>query len=181
MDQPIDRLFVRAREGDKCAENELFRYLHERFTDIARRRVWEAKSREDVVHQALQTVLEKYKTAASIGSFGGWAYGVLDFTIVHYVEKKTKEDKLFVRRSEANRAPEPWCEQPDPVLKKRLMDCLVQVIKRYPRFAPILDLLLEEWKPREISRELRIKPGNLYVILYRARRLLENCLEKGRI
>ena len=181
MDQPIDRLFVRAREGDRCAEDELFRYLRERFTDIARRRVWEAKAREDVVHEALETVLEKYKTHVSIRRFSRWVHGVLAFTILHYIEKKTKKDKLFVRRQEINRAPEPWCEQPDPVLKKRLMDCLAQVIKRDRRFAPILDLLLEEWKPSEISRELGIKPGKLYVILYRARRLLENCLEKGRI
>ncbi|MCK4787464.1 MAG: hypothetical protein KAV87_27145 [Desulfobacteraceae bacterium] len=181
MDRLVDRLFAKAKEGNQGAQEELFQCLRERFAAIARRRIWEPKSREDVVHEALQIVLEKYKTDASIRSFGGWAYGVLDFTIIHYAERKTKEGKLFVEPSETNRGPEPRCEQSDPLLKKRLMDCLVQVIKRYPRFAPILDLLLEEWKPNEISRELRIKPNNLYVILYRARRLLENCLEKGRI
>lgn len=181
MDQFIDRLFVKAKEGNQGAEEELFQYLLVRFAAITRRRIWEAKCREDVVQEALQIVLEKYKTDASIRSFGGWAYGVLDFTIVHYAERKTKEGKLFVESPETNQGSESWCEQSDPLLKKRLMDCLAQVIKRYPRFAPILDLLLEEWKPNEISRELRIKPNNLYVILYRARRLLENCLEKGRI
>lgn len=181
MDRLIDRLFTKAKEGDQGAEEELFQYLLERFTAIARRRVWEAKYREDVVQEALQIVLEKYKSDTSIETFGSWAYGVLDFTIIHHVERKTKEDKLFVKPPRNNRGPESWCEQSDPLLKKRLMDCLAKVIKRYPRFAPILDLLLEEWKPNEISGKLGIKPGNLYVILYRARRLLENCLEKGRI
>ena len=55
----INELYNLARDGDKSAESELFRELTERFWVFAHRKVWDKEKAEEIVQNALATVIAK--------------------------------------------------------------------------------------------------------------------------
>lgn len=175
----MDKLLARAREGDGKAEKELFEYLFVRFKALAKRRIGEGEA-EDIAQEACLTVLQKYKTETFTKGFEAWAYRILRNKIGNYIQKINKE-KDFVRERELekpkpNPRPEWYVE-----LKRRLIDCLKQIMKRNRLYARVLNPIHQGYKTDEICQRLQIKPNHLYVILNRARRMLRTCLEKGRL
>ena len=171
---------IKAREGDEKAERELFQYLFVRFSALAKRRIGKGEA-EDVAQEACLTVLQKYKTETFTKGFEPWAYGVLKMKIGNYMQGLMVKQKGLAPESEADRATSASSPAPNYDLKRKLIHCLKQIIKRNRLYARALNLIHQGYQAYEISQRLRVRPNNLYVILNRGRRLLKTCLETGAI
>lgn len=169
---------TKARKGDEKAERELFQYLFVRFKTLAKRRIGKGEA-EDVAQEACVTVLQKYKTETFTKSFEAWAHGVLKMKIGNYMQGLMVKQKGVAPESEADQAAGASSPAPNYDLKRKLIDCLKQIIKRNRLYARALNFVHQGYQTDEISRKLRIRPNNFYVILNRGRRLLRTCLETG--
>jgi len=173
----LEILYRRAIEGDSRSENELFKRLTVSFRVIAQRRVWDESHAEEVVQNALLAVAQKYRSVEIDSSMSGWVHSILNNKIMDYVKsKKTTRGSARVKPlGENDGVP----ADSDPMLKSRLLVCLRKINKASNRFARILNLRYLGYSTEEICEKLRIKKNNFYVILSRARSLLESCLSKG--
>ena len=176
----MDDLLARAAGGDEQAERELFQYLFVRFRTLAKRRIGEGEA-EDIAQEACLTVLQKYKSEKFTKGFEAWAYGVLKMKIGNYMQGLMVKQKRLTREEEAERTTKVATAEPYYHLKRKLMECLKQLIKPNQLYARVLNFVHQGYKTDEICRRLRIKSNNFYVILSRGRRLLKTCLETGRV
>jgi RNA polymerase sigma-70 factor (ECF subfamily) len=175
----LEILYKRAIEGDSRSENELFRRLSVSFRVIAQRRVWDEYQAEEVVQEALLAVAQKYRSLEINNSIAGWAHNVLNNKIMDYVKsKKTARGSARVKTlGESDGS----CPEPDPMLKSRLLVCLRKISRANDRFARILNFKYLGYSTEEVCKKLGIERNNFYVILSRARSLLELCLNKGKL
>ena len=175
----LNSLQVKARQGDRQAEERLFQYLHVNFRLFAQHRVWNAEDSEEVVQDALKTIVIKYKDLEVETSFAAWAHGVLIRKILDYV--KVKQLRAAHRAETSN--PVHWHGQapPDPALKSRLLDCLKKVSRIHRQHARVLTLHYQGYSTSEICQRLKVKTGNFYVMLSRARIQMARCLETGAV
>ena len=176
----MDECLSKARNGDERAEKQLFQGLFARFKTLAKRRIGEGEA-EDIAQEACLTVLQKYKTETFAKGFEPWAYGVLRMKIGNYMQGLMVKQKDLAPEAEADQTQKSTFRQPDRDLKRKLIDCLKQLVKLNRLYARALNLIHQGYKTLEISQKLRIKRSNLYVILNRGRRLMRNCLETGRV
>ena len=176
----MDKLLARAKEGDEKAEKELFQHLFVRFKALAKRRIGEGEA-EDIAQEACLTVLEKYKTETFTKGFEAWAYGVLKMKIGNYMQGLMVKQKALAPESVADQAQKLASTEHDYDLKRKLIDCLKQIIIRNRIYARALNFIHQGYKVDEICLRLKIKANNFYVILNRGRRLLKTCLETGTI
>jgi RNA polymerase sigma factor (sigma-70 family) len=176
----MNELLSKARDGDEKAEKQLFQYLFVRFKTFAKRRIGEGEA-EDIAQEACVTVLQKYKSETFTRGFEAWAYGVLKMKIGNYMQGLLVKQKSLVSEAEADHAERISSPEPGYDLKRKLIDCLKQLLKFNRFYARVLNLIYQGYDTGEISRRLRIKPNSSYVILNRGRRYLRTCLETGRI
>lgn len=176
----MDNLLAKAQKGDEKAEKKLFQYLFVRFKAIAKRRIGEGEA-EDIAQDACLTVLQKYKTETFSKGFEAWAYGVLKMKIGNYIQGLMVKQKSLAPESEADQTLKSSSPEPDYNLKRKLIDCLKQIIKRNPLYARVLNFIHQGYQTSEICKRLQIRPNNFYVILNRGRGMLKTCLETGRI
>ena len=174
----INALFYRAKNGDIKAENALLKQLDESFRLIVQRRIWNDIDSEDIMQEAMVTILKKYKDLEIKTSFGAWAYRVLNNKMMDYVQKKTIRKKLDEQRI---KDAEPVPAAPDPDLKEQIISCFKKISGTNLRHARILNLHYQGYTVEEICEKMSIKRNNAYVLLNRARTALELCLEKGRL
>jgi DNA-directed RNA polymerase specialized sigma24 family protein len=81
----LNNLYRLARLGDKAAEQQLMGHLTVSFHLVAQHRLWDEQEAEEVVQEALVTILTKYREVEIETSFGGWTYGVLQNKIMECV------------------------------------------------------------------------------------------------
>jgi RNA polymerase sigma factor (sigma-70 family) len=175
----METLLLRARQGDKDAENEIFETLLVRFRLFAGQKIGDREAVEDIAQKACLTVLQKYKTQEFSVGFEVWAYGVLRMNIKGYYHQVIAErDRSAPGISiETVKAPEP--ENVDPHIELMLLKCLEKVVRVNPRYARILNLVHLGFKSDEICQKMKITRNNFYVTLNRARSLLWTCLNQG--
>jgi len=176
----MESLIAKAREGDEKAEKELFQYLFVRFKSIAKRRIGKSEA-EDIAQEACVTVLQKYKNETYTKGFEAWAYGVLKMKIGNYIQGLMVKQKSLASESDADQTLINSSPEPDYNLKRKLLDCLKQMIKHNPLYARVLNFIHQGYQTSEICERLKIKPNNFYVILNRGRGILKTCLETGSI
>ncbi len=87
----IEDLIPRARAGDRDAENALFERLRARILALAKKKVWDEHSAEDLAQETLGTVLEKYRTAEMPRGFLAWAFTVLHNKVGNYLKRRRLE------------------------------------------------------------------------------------------
>ncbi len=175
----LSDLVEKARSGDNNAEDRLFQILRARFASIAKRRVREKETAEDIVQQACVTVLQKYKTEEFRAGFEAWAYCVLRMKIGNYIQAKSSSRESLDDGTVLDRLPEKSPSDPD--LERKLIDCLRKIIKVYPRYARVLSLSYQGFISDEICNRLNVTKTNLYSLLSRGRSVLSLCLETGRV
>ena len=177
----INRLYETARSGDKSAEDRLFAYLSARFGVFARLRITNRQEAEDIVQETLATIAAEYREMTFTASFSAWAYKVLNNRLLAYLQtKKRRGDRL---------EPDPYgtlvadsaADNPDPELKRRLLDCLRKLLGVNPRYARALSQHYQGYSTEEICDRIGIKANTFYSLLSRARSMLDGCLEKGEI
>lgn len=173
----IDDLYNALKSGDISAENALFRKLHEAFLFFVRHKIWNQEDVEEVVQETLLTISEKYKNIEFESSFSAWAYRLLQFKLMNYYRSKRSRRKLLKGAAQRWRDA-PVIDPEEPVLIRKLAECLKKVNAVNHRYARILNLKYQGFSTGEISAKLETTPSNVYNILSRARSLLKLCLEK---
>ena len=172
----LDSLFESALKGNQKAEQELVDILSVRFRLFARRRIWNEQDLEDVIQDAIVTVLKKYKSAAIKGHFAAWAHTVLHYDILKYYRRQNiSRNRLAGGQINADSFSS-W--QPDPEFGTRLLKCLKEMHKRNKRYARILNLHYQGFTTDEICSRLKITSNTHYITLMRARTMLRACLAK---
>jgi RNA polymerase sigma factor (sigma-70 family) len=172
----INKLFQQAHTGNRQAESDLFEQLAARFGLFARRRISRLEDSQEVVQEAMMAVARKWKSLEEEANFAAWAHRVLEVEILRYYRKSYfQEGKLNELRGESLSF-ETWT--PDPVFQGRLLKCLGQVIERNSRYARVLNLHYQGYTADEICERMSVSKNNYYVILSRARTMLEGLLNE---
>jgi len=172
----IGELYSRAIGGDTSAEKQLYQDLLVSFRVIVQRRIWDKLDGEEIVQDALMTIFKKSREINIESSFAGWAHQVLHNKILDYIKlkqlRKRKMDEYISAEGE------PITPAPDPMLRDRIKKCFGEMNKSHKQHARILDLHFQGYSTDEICQSLNITRNNLYVILSRARAMLEACLNQ---
>jgi RNA polymerase sigma factor (sigma-70 family) len=171
----LNELQDAAKKGDHRAEKELFGVLSVRFHLFAYHKVWDEESAQEIAQDALAVVAREYRGLEVRTSFAAWAHQVLEYRILAYIKAKRVRDQRFADDTEQGAS-----GAPDPVLKMKLAKCLGLVGRANRRYARILNLHYQGFSTEEICERLGVSVSNCYVLLSRARAMLEQCLEKGR-
>jgi RNA polymerase sigma factor (sigma-70 family) len=177
MNEPLETLQKRARNGDPQAESELFEALRARFGLFVRQRIGSRDDGEDIVQEALRTVFEKYRAIDFETSFAGWAYTVLTNKILtHARAARVRQEKHQLIRQEQT---EERMSDELSRLEPRLLDCLRKLHAVNKRHARLVNLSYQGYSVEEICRRMNLTRTNLYTILSRARTALQECLDEG--
>jgi RNA polymerase sigma-70 factor, ECF subfamily len=149
---------------------------------------------EDVVQDTLLAVLEKPDRFAGHSSLRTYVTGILKYKIIDVLRAGNREyrlesneeesdadviDALFAPDGHAIEVPRQWGD-PDATLQEKDFFRIMQLcLERLPaRNARVF--MMREWlelDTAEICKELGISSSNLWVILYRARVQLRECLD----
>jgi RNA polymerase sigma-70 factor (ECF subfamily) len=149
---------------------------------------------EDAVQDALIAVLEKPERFAGQSSLRTYVTGILKFKIIDNLRAATRErqidcasdqsedeaiDALFVADGHTREQPLAW-GNPDATLEQKDFFRVLEVcLEKLPAQAARL-FMMREWlelDTEEICKELAVTPANVWVILYRARMRLRECLD----
>jgi len=149
---------------------------------------------EDAVQDALIAVLEKPGAFAGQSSLRTYVTGILKFKIIDCLRLGARErqiesyedqseddaiDALFLADGHVREMPQAWGD-PDQTLQQKDFFKMLEVCldKLPPKAARIF--VMREWlelETDEICKELAISSSNAWVLLYRARVRLRECLD----
>jgi RNA polymerase sigma-70 factor (ECF subfamily) len=149
---------------------------------------------EDAVQDALIAVLEHPERFAGQSSLRTYVTGILKYKIIDNLRSATRErqiepagdqsedeaiDALFAADGHAREMPRQWGD-PDATFEQRDFFRVLEVcLEKLPAKAARI-FMLREWlelETDEICKELAITPANAWVLLYRARLRLRECLD----
>jgi RNA polymerase sigma factor (sigma-70 family) len=173
----INELYDLARDGNKSAESELFKELSDRFWVFAHRKIWDKEKAEEIVQNALATVIAEYRETEISHSFTAWAHKVLENKFLAYIQAKRRQRGRNIPLESVNCLTDNWI--PDPILKTQLLKCLKLVSRSNLRYARILNLHHLGFKRDEVCEKLGMTLSQSYVVMSRARAMLKECLDKG--
>jgi RNA polymerase sigma-70 factor (ECF subfamily) len=154
----------------------------------------DAAAAEDAVQEALLAALAGQASFAGRANLRTWLTGILKHKIVDAIRRQSREpvlaaeaedegaeiDELFTERGHWNERPAAWGD-PDGALEqaqffKALEMCLARLPERTARVFMMREHLGAETD--EICKELAITPTHCWVLLYRARMTLRECLQQ---
>ena len=179
-DMNLKALYKNTKKGDEKSEDKLFQYLSERFGQFAHRRIWDEENAKEIVQEALMLIAKEYRSISFNTSFQAWAYKVLDNKILNYIKKRRQRGDRVVTVADVSEVGNMTIDA-DPELRTSLLECLKKVGKASRRHARILDLHYLGYKTKEICDRLKLSSNGFYIILHRARKMLEICLETGKV
>jgi RNA polymerase sigma-70 factor (ECF subfamily) len=149
---------------------------------------------EDAVQDALMAVLEKPERFAGQSSLRTYVTGILKFKIIDNLRAASRErqidcavdqsedealDALFLADGHTRDTPRQW-GNPDGTLEQKDFFRVLEVcLEKLPAQGARL-FMMREWLELEtddICKELALTPANVWVILYRARLRLRECLD----
>ncbi len=163
---------------------------------VARLQLRNDELAEDVVQDTLVAALQGAAGFSGKSSVKTWLTGILKHKIVDAIRRKKANleltalndegtvddlDALFDDTGHWEQAPAAW-GNPEAALERReffdIMDfCLEKLPPNTARVFMLREVM--ELSSEEICKELAISATNLWVIMYRARILLRECLEKN--
>ena len=177
VSEDINALFEAAREGDPKAERQLLDKLSVRFRLFAYQRIWNQDEAAELAQEALLTIAQEYKSLEVQKSFTAWAYRVMENRLLSRMRSHRVRREAFEREGIAER--QRAVDNPQPELKRKLLECLQRVGGANRRYARILNLNYQGFSTQDICRKLGITENHCYVLLSRARAMLEKCLDQG--
>jgi RNA polymerase sigma-70 factor (ECF subfamily) len=174
---------------DFRAEVETLRPYLLRYASVQLRN---ADAAEDVVQETLLAALAAEASYEGRASLRTWLTGILKHKIVDMLRRARREaplepaqespaefDGLFDERGHWNEHPSPW-EDPDGALhQKQFLAALQACLEGLPARTSQVFLLREHLglETTEICKELGLTSTHCWVLLYRARMALRECLE----
>jgi RNA polymerase sigma-70 factor (ECF subfamily) len=164
---------------------------------VARLQLRDEAQAEDVVQETLLAALASNNFAGK-SSLKTWLTGILKHKIVDAIRRKQREpllagtfddecdisdlDGLF-RSSDSGWATRPadWGDPVQALDRRQFFDVMDLCLEKLPPNTARVFMMREvmELDSAEICAELSITTNNLWVILYRARVLLRECLERN--
>ena len=171
----MKELWEKAAGGDKKAEDEIFAFLRERFAVLVGLLI-KGDDVEDISQEACAAVLKGYKSLKSPFEYNAWALKILRHKIADYFQKRAVEDK-FLSSKYSNGLDGPDAAVYDNhEIMHNLVECLRELIRGFPRYARVLNLVQQGYGTEEICERMTISRNNLYVLLSRGRKVLKDCI-----
>ena len=147
---------------------------------------------EDAVQETLLAALTAEKSFAGRSNLRTWLTGILKHKIIDAIRRSTREatllpeadtsefDALFTERGHWIEPPAAWTDPDASLEQKRFFAALEACLKRLPQKIAQAFMMREHLglETAEICKELAISPTHCWVLLYRARMSLRECLEK---
>jgi RNA polymerase sigma-70 factor (ECF subfamily) len=151
---------------------------------------------EDVVQDTLVAALQGESGFSGRSSLKTWLTGILKHKIVDAIRQRARSpvfasleeecriedfDALFDETGHWENPPADWGNDPESQLsQQQFLDVMQLCLENLPPNTARVFIMREvmELEADEICRELKITSNNLWVILYRARMALRECLER---
>ena len=150
---------------------------------------------EDVVQETLLAALQSESGFSGKSSVKTWLTGILKHKIVDAIRRKTREpafamldeecqiddfDALFDETGHWENPPADWGDPESQLSRQQFFDVMQFCLEKLPPNTGRVFMMREvlELETHEICKELTITSTNLWVILYRARMALRQCLEQ---
>jgi RNA polymerase sigma-70 factor (ECF subfamily) len=154
----------------------------------------DAAAVEDAVQEALVAALAGEAGFAGRANLRTWLTGILKHKIVDAIRRQAREprlpddpeaaledfDALFRRNGHWAERPPGW-DEPDGALEQsQFLRALEACLERLPRRTAQVFMMREHLgaETAEICKELDITPTHCWVLLYRARMALRECLQQ---
>jgi RNA polymerase sigma-70 factor (ECF subfamily) len=151
---------------------------------------------EDVVQDTLLAELQGATGFSGRSSLKTWLTGILKHKIVDAIRRKTREpafatleeecqlddfDALFDDSGHWENPPADWGDPESQLSRQQFFDMVQFCLEKLPPNTARVFMMREvmELTSDEICKELTITSTNLWVILYRARMGLRQCLEQN--
>jgi len=151
------------------------------------------QSAEDVVQDTLLAAFESRERYAGRSGLRTWVVAILKNKIVDRIRQRSREaplaeagdseaedfDALFAADGHWREAPTSWGDPERSFEQGRFYDVLELCMKHLPENLSRVFLMREvlEMETEEICKELAISSSNCWVVLYRARMRLRECLQ----
>jgi RNA polymerase sigma-70 factor (ECF subfamily) len=151
---------------------------------------------EDVVQDTLLAALQGASGFSGRSSLKTWLTGILKHKIVDVIRRKGREpafasldeesqledlDALFDETGHWENPPANWGNPESALSQQQFMTVMQMCLEKLPPNTARVFMMREvmELETDEICKELTITANNLWVILYRARMSLRECLEQS--
>ena len=151
---------------------------------------------EDVVQDTLLAALQGASGFSGRSSLKTWLTGILKHKIVDVIRRKGREpafasldeesqledlDALFDETGHWENPPANWGNPESALSQQQFMTVMQMCLEKLPPNTARVFMMREvmELESDEICKELAITSTNLWVILYRARIALRQCLEQN--
>lgn len=162
---------------------------------VARLQLRDPALAEDVVQDTLVAALAAQSGFSGKSSVKTWLTGILKHKIVDAIRRKQREpiavstldeeadiedfDALFSERGSWRERPTDWGNPDDALSQRQFFEIMELCMEKLPPNTARVFLMREvmELETDEICKELSITANNLWVILYRARMSLRECLQ----
>lgn len=161
---------------------------------FARLQLRDAHAAEDAVQEAILAAMEQAHQFAGRSSLRTWVTTILRNRIIDHFRRLRREvrldaddsvedaigfDELFDETGHFRERPADWASDPEATLSERqFFETLEACVEKLPAQTARVFLMREwlEMSTEEICHETGISPSNCWVILYRARMRLRECL-----
>jgi RNA polymerase sigma-70 factor, ECF subfamily len=149
---------------------------------------------EDAVQEALLAALAGESGFAGRSNLRTWLTGILKHKIIDAIRRASREttmlppepdtgefDSLFDKRGHWHEAPSDWGDPDQALGQKQFLAALEACLGRLPAKTAEAFMLREHLglETAEICKELGVTPTHCWVLLYRARMALRQCLEQN--
>jgi len=151
---------------------------------------------EDIVQDTLVAALQGAQGFSGRSSLKTWLTGILKHKIVDAIRRKSREpafasleeetqiedfDALFDDSGHWENPPADWGDPESQLSRSQFFDIMQFCLDKLPPNTARVFMMREvmELESGEICKELSITSTNLWVILYRARMALRQCLEQN--
>jgi len=151
---------------------------------------------EDIVQDTLVAALQGAQGFSGRSSLKTWLTGILKHKIVDAIRRRTREpafasldeetqiedfDALFDESGHWESPPADWGDPESQLARAQFFDIMQFCLEKLPPNTARVFMMREvmELESSEICKELAITSTNLWVILYRARMALRQCLEQN--
>ena len=150
---------------------------------------------EDVVQDTLLAALQGASGFSGRSSLKTWLTGILKHKIVDAIRRKSREpvlasldeethiddlDALFDESGHWDNPPADWGDPETALSRQQFLQVMQSCLEKLPPNTARVFMMREvmDLDSDEICKELSITSTNLWVILYRARMALRQCLEQ---